>query len=114
VPLRKSFVTIGPAEMLRVSLEDGTQSDPLKLKQFIQSPEYLETLGKNRKLLEFYERQNALISTFLGGPGVFGDKEDEQLRLRIAVYGSFAANLCLFCLQLTAAILSKSLGYSVN
>ncbi len=70
--------------------------------------------GNEKKLKQFYLRQNDLIDQFLGA----GDEErlavEEDARMRgkvkFAVYGSSAVNLCLFAIQLYAAISTGSLS----
>ena len=70
--------------------------------------------GKHRELKKFYTQQNELIDQFLGA----GDEErmavEEDIRMgpriKFAVYGSFCVNLCLFCIQLYAAISTGSLS----
>jgi divalent metal cation (Fe/Co/Zn/Cd) transporter len=79
----------------------------------------LYTTGKDKwqtkKLQDFYESQNEVIEQFLK-PVDDHRREakqlegDTHLRYKIAVMGSFAANLMLAGLQLFAAITSKSLS----
>ncbi|EFZ02383.2 cation efflux family protein [Metarhizium robertsii ARSEF 23] len=70
---------------------------------------------KNRKKIKsFYSNQNELIDQYLG----VGDEEqlaaEEERRMRpkirFAVYASFFVNLCLFIIQLYAAISTGSLS----
>ncbi|KAM4064808.1 cation efflux family protein [Hirsutella rhossiliensis] len=68
-----------------------------------------------RKLRGFYENQNAVIERMLKSveehrADARQEQGDDQLKYRIAVYGSFAANVVLAGLQLYAAITSGSLS----
>ncbi|KAJ3011125.1 hypothetical protein HKX48_007007 [Thoreauomyces humboldtii] len=89
--------------------------DPLNLGRRKVSDAEVEALAKGgkRKLSEFYSQQNELIDSLLRPPHEIIDAEGEDhrlLKLKIAVYGSLVANICLFALQLVAAILSGSLA----
>ncbi|KIE03851.1 cation diffusion facilitator 1, partial [Metarhizium majus ARSEF 297] len=72
------------------------------------------TKRNRKKLKSFYSNQNELIDQYLG----VGDEEqlaaEEERRMRpkirFAVYASFAVNLCLFIIQLYAAISTGSLS----
>lgn len=72
--------------------------------------------GNKKALTKFYTRQNELIDRFLGAD----DEERLQLeedvrmgpRIKFAVYGSFSVNLCLFAIQLYAAVSTGSLAVS--
>jgi Cation efflux family len=86
--------------------------DPLNFSQFKKTDAELLKLNKEKKqdLAAFYEKQNDLIDCYLN-PAFQHDREEQRhLKLQIAIYGSFIANVALFALQLTAAILSKSLA----
>jgi len=67
---------------------------------------------RGRKLRKFYQEQNEVIDDLLTAT----DPEDEDqlkkeaFQVKIAIYGSVAVNICLFGLQLFAAIYSKSLS----
>ncbi|PNY29842.1 Metal tolerance protein 3 [Tolypocladium capitatum] len=68
-----------------------------------------------RKLRGFYENQNAAIERMLKSveehrADARQEHGDDQLKFRIAIYGSLAANLLLAGLQLYAAISSRSLS----
>lgn len=68
-----------------------------------------------RKLRGFYESQNAAIERMLKPveehvADARQEQGDDQLKFRIAVYGSLAANIVLTALQLFAAISSGSLS----
>lgn len=68
-----------------------------------------------RKLRGFYENQNAVIERMLKSveehrAEARQEQGDDQLKYRIAVYGSFAANVVLAGLQLYAATSSGSLS----
>ncbi|POR33457.1 Metal tolerance protein 3 [Tolypocladium paradoxum] len=68
-----------------------------------------------RKLRGFYENQNAAIERMLKSvdehrADARQEQGDDQLKFRIAIYGSLAANILLAGLQLYAAISSGSLS----
>ncbi|GJN67260.1 cation diffusion facilitator 1 [Purpureocillium lilacinum] len=68
-----------------------------------------------RKLRGFYENQNAAIERMLKSveehrADARQEQGDDQLKFRIAIYGSLAANIVLAGLQLYAAISSGSLS----
>ncbi|KND88512.1 Metal tolerance protein 3 [Tolypocladium ophioglossoides CBS 100239] len=68
-----------------------------------------------RKLRGFYENQNAAIERMLKSveehrAEARQEQGDDQLKFRIAIYGSLAANILLAGLQLYAAISSGSLS----
>ncbi|KAJ3172231.1 hypothetical protein HDU88_007049 [Geranomyces variabilis] len=89
-------------------------ADPLQLAQRkLSKPDVAALAKKNRKLSEFYERQNDLIDTLLRPPAEIEDEDGEEhrlVKLKIAIYGSLVANICLFALQLVAAVVSGSLA----
>ncbi|KAJ3282886.1 hypothetical protein HK104_010665 [Borealophlyctis nickersoniae] len=110
---------IETAATRRYDPEAGTSrrssDDPLLLRNSIKDPAHLTQLrrrGKQgKKISEFYERQNEHIKELLSEPGeVDAGEEARLLKLKIAIWGSFGANVLLFALQLTAAILSGSLA----
>lgn len=59
-------------------------------------------------------KQNELIDDFLGVENEEQIASDEEVRFRprikFAVYASFTVNLCLFVIQLYAAVSTKSLS----
>ncbi|KAH8174292.1 cation efflux family protein [Sarocladium implicatum] len=68
-----------------------------------------------RKVRGFYENQNATIERMLKSVEEHRDEArqeagEDQLKFRVAIYGSFAANIILAALQLYAAISSGSLS----
>ncbi|OAQ74177.1 cation efflux family protein [Pochonia chlamydosporia 170] len=70
---------------------------------------------RNRKKLKsFYTKQNDLIDEYLGVEEEEQLASDEEIRMRprirFAVYASFTANLCLFIIQMYAAISTGSLA----
>ncbi|KAL7765467.1 hypothetical protein ACKLNR_003383 [Fusarium oxysporum f. sp. zingiberi] len=70
---------------------------------------------KARKLQGFYKNQNAAIDRMLKSVEEHRDEArdqhgEDQVKFRIAVWGSFAANVALSGVQLYAAISSKSLS----
>ncbi|OZJ05785.1 hypothetical protein BZG36_01295 [Bifiguratus adelaidae] len=98
-------------------IEDGvyTLRDPLLLHSMKQSDDALASMATSsrhsKKLRNFYRSQNEHID-FLLSPlnPIDEDAEKNLLKLKIAVYGSTAANVLLFVLQLVAAISSGSLS----
>lgn len=69
----------------------------------------------HRKVRGFYENQNAAIERMLKSveehrAEARQELGDDQLKFRIAIYGSLAANIILTALQLYAAISSRSLS----
>ncbi|EON62318.1 hypothetical protein W97_01539 [Coniosporium apollinis CBS 100218] len=111
------------------------ESDPFRLSSKLKSASELERIGANtsrkrdgcgpfvtnkdawkaRKIQGFYEAQNENIQRLLKPVDEHRrqakeEQGDEQLRFRIAVQGSFAANILLAGLQLYAAIASGSLS----
>ncbi|OAJ37082.1 hypothetical protein BDV3_000133 [Batrachochytrium dendrobatidis] len=97
-------------------LEDRISStDPLLLRPKLVSKDTLKQLrgrGSNgKKVADFYENQNELIEGLLKPPDYRDEDEEAQLfKLKLAVNGSFAVNILLFCLQLVGALLSGSLS----
>ncbi|KAJ3000560.1 hypothetical protein HDV02_004855 [Globomyces sp. JEL0801] len=101
--------TTSPIYGEEYQLSDHTPKDPLNLKQYLKSPSELAQI-KNKGLVEFYEKQNEFIDTVLDPINVGLEDEIHLKEYKIAMYGSFAANVFLFGLQLTAALLSGSLS----
>ncbi|RSL57189.1 hypothetical protein CEP54_008445 [Fusarium duplospermum] len=78
-------------------------------------PDQVGSKVKARKLQGFYKNQNAAIERMLKSVEEHRDEArqehgDDQLKFRIAVWGSFAANVVLSAVQLYAAISSGSLS----
>ncbi|KAJ6447297.1 Flavin-containing monooxygenase YUCCA6 [Purpureocillium lavendulum] len=71
-------------------------------------------LRQRRKIKKFYTNQNELIDQFLGVEDEERLASDEEVRMRpkikFAVYASFVVNVCLFIIQLYAAISTGSLA----
>ncbi|KAJ2724393.1 hypothetical protein GGI07_001994 [Coemansia sp. Benny D115] len=88
--------------------------DPLGL----ESKKVQDLSSYSRQVRAFYERQNAFIEMCLNSTNhseaVQRDRQAQErhddLKVRIASYGSLAANVVLFALQLYTAISSKSLS----
>lgn len=102
-----------PIEQVVVKQHDiemtPSRPDPLALRQFKKSTEELSSLSS--PVRDFYRHQNSMIEMFLSLPGKTDEQTERNLaKLQIAIYGSFAANVILFGLQLTAAIISNSLA----
>lgn len=70
--------------------------------------------GNKKTLRKFYTQQNELIDHFLGAEDEERAAAEEDLRVRpkikFAVYASFTVNLCLFIIQLYAAVSTGSLS----
>lgn len=105
-----------------LSSASGNDRDPLLLKSKLQSEESITELrrrksGKSRKNLgSFYSRQNAQIESLLKSMDDhiqdFAEEEDSnRSAIRIAIWGSLAANICLAILQIYAAVSSLSLSF---
>ncbi|KAG0320214.1 hypothetical protein BGZ97_000445 [Linnemannia gamsii] len=88
--------------------------DPMSLASKRISEEQIDAMKSNKKVREFYREQNELISDLLDPPegreGAAEREERNQVKLKIAIYGSVGVNVLLFLLQLYAAISSKSLS----
>ncbi|KAK9899851.1 CDF-like metal transporter, partial [Cystobasidium minutum MCA 4210] len=70
----------------------------------------------SREVRKFYEEQNAQIAAYLKpterhADDADGDAEKAKFRVKVAVYASLIANLCLAGLQLYAATSSLSLSF---
>ncbi|KJZ75681.1 hypothetical protein HIM_04838 [Hirsutella minnesotensis 3608] len=79
------------------------------------APDGSVPLRNARKVRGFYENQNAAIERMLKSveehrADARQEQGDDHLKYRIAIYGSFAANLLLAALQLYAATTSGSLS----
>lgn len=79
------------------------------------NPMQLASKKSPSEVTNFYESQNSQIERFLKPVHEHvrearDSQESTQLRYKIAVYGSFAANVCLAILQLYGAIASGSLS----
>ncbi|KAG0308329.1 hypothetical protein BGZ98_008311 [Dissophora globulifera] len=89
-------------------------SDPMSLGSKRMSEEQIEAIKSSKQVKEFYREQNELISDLLDPPekrqGAAEREERNQVKLKIAIYGSVGVNIMLFVLQLYAAISSKSLS----
>ncbi|KAI9330075.1 cation efflux family-domain-containing protein [Obelidium mucronatum] len=64
---------------------------------------------KGRGVEAYYEKQNHLIEQ-MRNPTQSEDDDAGLLKVKIAIYGSLAANILLFCLQLFASVTSGSLA----
>lgn len=125
----ESQVTAGRTRIPRVGLENDpyglslaykTESDLEEIKANTSrkrdSGKCLPSPKRNAKKVQgFYENQNAAIERMLKSVEQHRDEArqeagDDQLKFRIAVYGSLAANVILAALQLYAAISSGSLS----
>lgn len=113
VVLKRSSEEEGLPVRISTNSTDATcLSDPLALGRYKKCANDLKKLrNTNPELFKFYEHQNTLIHSFLNPLEDDGEeKEAKDLRVKIAVYGSFSVNFMLFTLQLVAAISSGSLA----
>lgn len=81
----------------------------------VSSDAHLAPQRNVRKLRGFYENQNAVIERMLKSAeehraDARQEQGDDQLKFRIAIYGSLAANVVLAGLQVYAAVTSGSLS----
>ncbi|PVU85278.1 hypothetical protein BB560_007082 [Smittium megazygosporum] len=95
------------------------QADPLKISGKIVDDEHLALLKKqNYKMYRYYDSQNELIKSFLNSENMTEEGEEaartaqerNDKRTKIAIYGSFAANIFLFGVQTASAVSSGSLS----
>ncbi|KAJ3016735.1 UNVERIFIED_CONTAM: hypothetical protein HDU68_012066 [Siphonaria sp. JEL0065] len=92
------------------------RNDPNSLSSAIKSAQEIETLkvhAKSRRIgraiATYYENQNNLIEQMLN-PTRSEEDDEKLMKVKIAIYGSLAANILLFCLQLYASVSSGSLA----
>ncbi|KAJ3078747.1 hypothetical protein HK102_004268 [Quaeritorhiza haematococci] len=104
------FVCEDEKKMVAPATDDP--SDPLLLSGKRVNSDDLKKYRKRKKALaKFYERQNELIDELLKPIDWRNPAEEKkQIQLKIALYGTFATNIVLFGLQLTAALSSGSLA----
>ncbi|EGC33547.1 hypothetical protein DICPUDRAFT_36533 [Dictyostelium purpureum] len=65
----------------------------------------------SKKSRAFYKKQNELINDILEPINIKDNKDDddeEDFKVKIAINGSLLVNIVLFCLQITAAIITGS------
>ncbi|KAF9356045.1 hypothetical protein BGX26_005808 [Mortierella sp. AD094] len=107
-PVNPSLPSPGP------SPDFYTSRDPMSLASKRISEEQMRAIHSSKKVKEFYREQNELITDLLDPPegreGAAELEEKNQVKLKIAIYGSVGVNVLLFLLQLYAAISSKSLS----
>ncbi|KAF9360207.1 hypothetical protein BGX26_010207 [Mortierella sp. AD094] len=88
--------------------------DPMSLESKRMSEDQIRAIRSSKKVREFYREQNELIADLLdpaeGREGAEDLERRNQVKLKIAIYGSVGVNVLLFLLQLYAAISSKSLS----
>ncbi|KAF9432351.1 hypothetical protein BGZ76_010932 [Entomortierella beljakovae] len=89
--------------------------DPMSLASKRMTEDQIAAIhSSKKKVKEFYREQNELITDLLDPPegreGAAELEKKNQLKLKIAIYGSVGVNVMLFLLQLYAAISSKSLA----
>ncbi|KAJ3251726.1 hypothetical protein HK103_002181 [Boothiomyces macroporosus] len=89
--------------------------DPLRLSKYICPKSKLLELSKmgkkGKEIVEFYKEQNHQINVFLGLNEVDSfEDETDVIEYKIGMYGSLAANITLFTMQLLAGIFSGSLA----
>ncbi|KAG0328656.1 hypothetical protein BGZ99_004926 [Dissophora globulifera] len=98
------------------SAEDFYEArDPMSLESKRMPEDQIKAMRRSRRNVQaFYREQNELITDLIdpieGREGAKEQEEKNQLKLKIAIYGSVGVNVLLFLLQLYAAISSKSLS----
>ncbi|RHZ83273.1 hypothetical protein Glove_99g294 [Diversispora epigaea] len=101
-----------PSQLPHFITDYCVERDPLSLESKRKSED--EIKNKKKKIQEFYREQNVLIDEFLSPIDqrkYSGNKLTAKLlRVKIAINGSLAVNIMLFCLLLYAAISSKALS----
>ncbi|KAJ1958496.1 hypothetical protein EC988_000265, partial [Linderina pennispora] len=109
---------VRPGSHVATAFDDTTAPayvhDPLRLKEKITS----DFSGLNKGVRQYYEQQNEFIGMCLDSMNHSEEARQrraakakrETLLVKIASYGSLAANIVLFCLQLYTALSSKSLS----
>lgn len=101
---------------VKIDFEDSVgELDPLGLKAWKKTEEELNQLQSTKslkKLRNFYIDQNNTIDELLAPVNSLDPNElrKQNLKLHVAIYGTLAANLILFGLQLAATIFSGSLA----
>ncbi|KAJ3078748.1 hypothetical protein HK102_004269, partial [Quaeritorhiza haematococci] len=87
-------------------------TDPLLLsRKRVKEDDLKQYRKRGKKLAKFYERQNELIDELLKPVDWKAQGEEKRkIQVKIAIYGTFGANIVLFALQLTAALSSGSLA----
>lgn len=111
--LSLSYKTESDLEQIKANTSrkrDGVDPNSAPAKSGVPGPK-----RRAQKVQGFYENQNAAIERMLKSVEEHRDQArqeqgDDQLKFRIAVYGSLAANILLTALQLYAAISSGSLS----
>ncbi|KAJ2058842.1 hypothetical protein GGI17_004791 [Coemansia sp. S146] len=101
-------------EVPRLSIGSGGEKDPLGLRSKLVA----NLDGYHQKTREFYTRQNDFIEQCLSSMNQCdtlrqrreAELHAQDVKVRIASYGSLIANIVLFGLQLYTAISSKSLS----
>ena len=106
-------VSTEDVEKRTVTKTSVTAHDPYNLSSKLVDERRLS--GDNKELLRFYQHQNAKIKDMLTSVDqhrLAADEaeSDKSLKIRIAIYGSLAANLLLAGLQLYGAVSSGSLA----
>ncbi|CAK5284435.1 unnamed protein product [Mycena citricolor] len=115
----------GDIELSRVPTVNGsdTDKDPLLLASRLQSEEHIKNLRQRKRhkkggvvVGEFYEKQNKQIASLLMTmdehiESAQAEEETNRLAIKVAIYGSLAANCVLAVLQIYAAISSLSLSF---
>jgi hypothetical protein len=97
-----------------------TQEDPYSLqaakREDISKKTILEShpKGKVRKIKKYYNRQNALIDTYLGSSDEEALEIEDTLlnggKVKFAIHASFGVNFFLFIIQMYAAVSTGSLS----
>ncbi|KUJ16961.1 uncharacterized protein LY89DRAFT_646023 [Mollisia scopiformis] len=91
------------------ALRDSKRADVTRKSILIDYPH-----GKSRKIKKYYNRQNALIDSYLGSADEEALEHEDALKnggkVKFAIYGSSTVNFFLFIIQLYAAVSTGSLS----
>eukprot|EP01132_Coremiostelium_polycephalum_P006254 gene6254-7788_t len=70
---------------------------------------------KNKRQRKFYQKQNDLIDQFLTPIDESAKEDDENdFRVKVAINGSLLVNILLFAMQITAAIITRSMALAAT
>lgn len=91
------------------ALRDSKRADVTRKSILIDYPQ-----AKSKKIKKYYNRQNALIDSYLGSADEEALEHEDALKnggkVKFAVYGSSTVNFFLFIIQLYAAVSTGSLS----
>lgn len=91
------------------ALRDSKRADVTRRSLLIDYPQ-----GKTKKIKKYYNRQNALIDSYLGSADEEALEHEDALKnggkVKFAIYGSSTVNFFLFIIQMYAAVSTGSLS----